>query len=586
MSRTSRWLTPLSLVATASLILTACGASATVAPATPAPATPAPASAAPASVAPPSEAPSAAAFTPQVYPATAVDCKNPPKGYTGQISQIKALDASTVEFDLCQPDVAFLSKIATPSFAIMQKDWLAKAIADGSYVDHPNGTGPYTLQEWVKGDHMTFAANPSYWGTAPVVPTAILRWSTEAAQRLTELQAGTVDGIDNVGTDDFKTVQNDSTLKLYPRPGLNVFYLGMNVVDKPWDNEKVRQAISYAIDRKRIVDNFYPPGTEVATHFTPCAIPGACEGPDWPAYDPVKAKQLLTAAGFPNGFTTKIQMRDVVRPYLPDPKSVATDIQAQLKKNLNITATIDIQESATFIDNNSAGKLDGLFMLGWSVDYPDVTDFLDFHFGSGSGAKFGKPFADIAADLTKGASSADQSARNAAYADANTLLEQHVPMIPIAHGGNAMAYRADVEGAYSSPTNDELFATMKPAGRNQLVIMQNAEPNSLYCADETDGETLRACEQIYEPLYNFKPGSSDIQPLLATGCTANSDLTVWTCTLRSGVKFSDGSVLDANDVVTTFAALWDAANPLHKGRTSAFENFGGFFGGFLNPPAQ
>ena len=113
------------------------------------------------------------------------------------------------------------------------------------------------------------------------------------------------------------------------------------------------------IDRQRIVDNFYPPGSEVATHFTPCAIPNGCAGDDWYEYDPAKAKQLLADAGFPNGFDTVLNYRDVVRGYLPDPKVVATDIQAQLKTNLNINAKIEVQESGTFLDNAAAGKLPG-----------------------------------------------------------------------------------------------------------------------------------------------------------------------------------------------------------------------------------
>ena len=69
----------------------------------------------------------------------------------------------------------------------------------GRILTQPNGTGPYTVKEWIKGDHITFTANPNYWGDPAKAPTAILKWSKEAAQRLTELQAGTVDGIDNPG---------------------------------------------------------------------------------------------------------------------------------------------------------------------------------------------------------------------------------------------------------------------------------------------------------------------------------------------------------------------------------------------------
>ena len=101
----------------------------------------------------------------------------------------------------------------------------------------------------------------------------MFRWSTEAAQRLVELQSGAVDGIDNVGTDDFATVEGDSNLQLVERDPLNVFYLGFNVDTPPFDNEQLRQAIGYAIDKARIVDNFYPAGSLPATQFLPPGIP-------------------------------------------------------------------------------------------------------------------------------------------------------------------------------------------------------------------------------------------------------------------------------------------------------------------------
>ena len=125
---------------------------------------------------------------------------------------------------------------------------------------------------------------------------------------------------------------------------------------------------------------------------------------------------------------------------------------------------------------------------------------------------------------------------------------------------------------------------MKAGDRDPVVWMQNAEPLSLYCGDETDGETLRACEQVKESLYGYEIGGTATEPALAESCTPNDDLSVWTCTLRDGVTFHDGATLDANDVVVSYAAQWDTQHPLHIGRTGAFEYFPGLFGGFLNPP--
>ena len=124
---------------------------------------------------------------------------------------------------------------------------------------------------------------------------------------------------------------------------------------------------------------------------------------------------------------------------------------------------------------------------------------------------------------------------------------------------------------------------MQAADRDTLVWMQNAEPLSLFCPDETDGETLRACEQIFESLYSYKLGGTEAVPALAESCTPNNDASVWTCKLRDGVKFHDGAALDANDVVVTYASQWDTKHPLHVGRTSAFEYWSGLWGGNLNP---
>jgi ABC-type transport system substrate-binding protein len=563
------------LGATTAIVFAACGGAATP--------TPAPATAAP-TTAPATEAP----FEALSYPTAAeVDCAGATfngKPYTGMIKSIKAVDAKTVEFTLCGSDPAFLPKVAFSAFAINDTAYLEKAAADGSIVRQPNGTGPYKLKEWVQGDHITLEANPTYWGEAPKTPTVIFRWSTEAAQRLVELKSGNADGIDNPGPTDFENIIADPSLKLYPREGLNVFYVGMNNTFPPFDNVKVRQAIAMALDRQRIVDNFMPPGSQVATHFTPCTIPNGCVGDEWYAFGVSAAKALLAEAGFPDGFKTTIHLRDVVRGYLAQPVIVAQDIQAQLKAALNIDATIDVQESGTYIDNADAGKLDGIHLLGWGADFPDVTNFLDYHFGAGSSKQFGEKYSDIVEPLQEGAKGASDAIREPSYVAANNAIKLNVPMVPISHAGSGTAFKRDIDGAHSSPLTSEVFAVMKPGDRDQLVWIQNGEPAGIYCADESDGEALRVCEQINEALYTFEVGGTAALPALATACTPNDDLSVWSCALREGVVFQDGATFDANDVVLSYAVQWDAEHPLHKGRDGSFTYFPSLWGGFLNPP--
>ncbi len=505
---------------------------------------------------------------------SAPDCE-----YGGILQEIAAIDEMTVQFTMCRPDPAFPVKAAFVPFSIQPTEHLEAT--GGSPLENPVGTGPYMVDTWDRGEQVVYSRFADYWGDPAQTETLVFRWSAEAAQRLLELQTGAVDAIDNPAPDDFATAEADENLQLIERAPLNIFYVGMNNTYPPFDNEQVRQAIAMGIDRQRIVDNFYPPGSSVATHFTPCAIPNACVGEEWYEYNPERARELLAEAGYPEGFETEIAYRDVVRSYLPEPGVVAQDLQAQLDE-IGITAEINVMESGAFIAAADAGELEGLHLLGWNADYPDMTNFLDFHFGAGASQQFGEKFEDITSALQEAASLADNEERRPLYEEANNLIKEHVPMVPIANGGSAVVYQTDVAGAHASPLSNEYFAVVQPGERDTFVWMQNAEPISLYCADETDGESLRACEQVLEGLLRYEVGGTEVEPALATSCEPSEDLTVWTCSLREGVMFHDGSELDANDVVMSWAVQWDASHPLHVGNTGAFTYFSALWGGFIN----
>jgi peptide/nickel transport system substrate-binding protein len=443
-----------------------------------------------------------------------------------------------------------------------------------------NGTGPYMLKEWVRGDHITLVANPNYWGTPPKQKTLIIRWSDQSAQRLLELQSGTVDGVDNPAPEDFATIQAATSLKLYPRSALNVMYIGFDHNIKPFDDVKVRQAFAMAIDRANIVKQFYPANSTTAETFVPDSFnPGFTPGFQWYAYDPTAAKAQLTAAGFDFSKTITFSFRNVTRSYLPSPDKVAQEIAAELAK-IGVKVKVNQEESTTFLDNTSAGK-EGFYMLGWGVDYPDSTDFFDYHFANASNAQFGDLYPDLAAEIRAAAQVADTATRQQHYDKVNQMIKDLVPMIPVAHGASATAYKATVQGAHSSPLGDEAFAVMDNGG-DTFTFMQSGEPGALWCADETDGESLRVCHQLYDALLSYKVAGVAVQPGLASSYEATPDATVWTFHLQQGIKFSNGDALTANDVVATYAAQWDASSPNHKGRTGTFDYFGAFFGAMLN----
>lgn len=512
------------------------------------------------------------------YPLTlaAPDCS-----YGGEFKSITAPDPNTVVFSLCNPDAAFPAKAAFASNEILPKALLDSTGGDSAKINAaPIGTGPFTLKEWVKGDHLTFVANPNYWGGAPTLKTLIMKWSTQSAQRLLELQSGNVDGYELVGQDDIATIQGDKTLSFEPIVATNTLYFGMNNTKPPFDKEAVRQAFAMAIDKQHIVDNFFPKGSSVADQFLyPGLKPGYTDGYKWYDYDQAAAKKMLTDAGFDFNQTIPFSYRTNSRGYAPNPDQIAQDVQAQLAK-IGVKIKLDVQESGTLIGNSGKGNL-GFFLLGWGEDYPDATDWFDYHFGP-AGKTFGTPYPDLVAAIQKGGQSADPAARQAAYDQVNALIKQHVPMIPIAHGSSGDAFKATVKNVVVGPYNINFPQITTDSG--QLVWLQTGEPISLWCGDETDGETINACMNLFEPLLRYKFGTTQTEPALATSFDANSDLTQYTFHLRQGVKWSDGSAFTAADVFATYTAQWDYKNPNHKGNTGVFEYFGGLFGSILNQP--
>jgi ABC-type transport system substrate-binding protein len=497
--------------------------------------------------------------------------------YDGKIASIEATDEFTVTFTMCSPVPAFRQIAAFTPFGVQPEEHLEAN--GGAPLDNPIGTGPFKLENWQRGDSIVFSANRDYWGPQPAYDTLVFRWAAEGAARLLELRSGTVDQITNLSPDDFESVQSDASLTFIPVENPYILYLGMvNVVDpngartdSVFADVNVRKALAMGIDRQRIADNFYPEGSEAASHFTPCSIPNGCEGEEWYEFDPEAARELLADAGFPDGFSTSIFYRDVFRGYLPEPGVIAVEFQTQLRDNLGIDAEVVVMESGEFIDESSNGRLDGLYLLGWGADYPHVTNFLDFHFGRNN-PQFGDTWPEIYEPLEEASQIAEDAVSQPLYEQANNAIKELVPMVPIVHGASASAALASVDNAHFRPFGAPLFELVDP-GKDTFVWMQNAEPISLYCTDETDGESLAACQQVIETLLQYAVDSGEVLPALATGCEANDDSTVWTCSLRQGVTFHDGSTFDANDVVASWSAgIWEG-DPLHVGNTGAFEYY-------------
>lgn len=295
-----------------------------------------------------------------------------------------------------------------------------------------------------------------------------------------------------------------------------------------------------------------------------------------------KAKAMLVEAKFDFNKEYVLSYAERTRPYFPQPTKIAQAVQAQLAE-IGVKVKLELEEWATYLPATREGKKD-LFFLGWSEDYPDATNWYDV-FLMGTSQSFGTAWPDIQELITKAARSADAAERQKLYDQVNVLVDQHVPMITIANGTVSLAFQAAVENVVVGPYDYSLPKMKTAAG--PMVFEQDGEPVSLMCSDETDGSSFNVCLRLFSKLYTFEWGSTALKPDLAEKCVGNTDATEWTCTLKKGVVFSNGATLDANDVVTTFAAGYDVKNPLHKGNTGSFQYFKDLLGPkLINEPAQ
>ena len=494
------------------------------------------------------------------------------------VKSVAKVDDYTVKITLNRPDVAFLYKMAFGAFAIQSPAAIKKYEGGGDFFKNPVGTGPFKLQEWVPDTSITLVPFDGYWGKKPTLKQVVYRVIKEAPARLVELKAGAVDAIDNVAPDDIAAAQADTNLKVDFRTPFNIGYLGINRAKPPFDKAEVRQAIAMAINKADIVKALYPPTASVAKGFVPPGIFGYSKDQQGWEYNPTKAKEMLAQAGFPNGFKTKLWVMPVSRGYYPDPNKVGQVIQSDLKK-IGIDAEFVTYDWGVYLDKVADGEGD-LFLLGWMADYPDATNFLDVFFGSGADKSFGPTFPEIVATLTRAAAEADPVARQKIYDQANKLVHDLVPAVPIVHNASALAMKKTVKGFLPSPLSTEFMWPASIEGKDTLIFARSGDSVGLDPADETDGESFMVTLQLMEPLVNFKPGTAEIEAGLAEKWENTTDLKEWTFHLRKGVKFHDGTDCNAGAVVFNFERWWDKANPYHTGHTGDFFYWGYFFGGY------
>jgi len=374
----------------------------------------------------------------------------------------------------------FPAILGLPSFSIQSPTALEKYDANNvkaegdSFVypaygtDHPTGTGPFVFGKYDKANNVVeLDRNESYWGTKASPAKLIFKIIPDETARKQELQAGTIDGYDLPNPADWDQLKS-AGFNVAVRPAFNILYMGINQKNNPkLQDLKVRQAIAYALNREQFVSSQLPEGAQVANLFYPDTVDGYTDDVTKYAYDPDKAKSLLSEAGATDLTLNFWWPTEVSRPYMPDPKSVFAAFKTDLE-----AVGIKVNESSKpwnggYLDGVEAQKPD-LFLLGWTGDYNTPDNFIGTFF-TRSPNRFGTEQASWGKDLTAALKAADSqpdaTKRNQMYVDLNKkLMGEWLPAIPISHSPPALVLSSKVQGITPSPLTDEKFNAVTISG--------------------------------------------------------------------------------------------------------------------------
>ncbi len=284
--------------------------------------------------------------------ARAEDSTNAQKALFEGIESVEAVDPGTVKVTLKAPQGNFLFNMAWGDAVIVAPE----SIED--IKTNPVGTGAFTFADWKQGDSITIAKNPDYWGTPAMLEEATFKFISEPTAAFGAMMAGDVDAFYSYpAPENLTQFEADPRFTVLSGNTEGETILAINNKVAPFDDVRVRKAVSMAIDRQAIIDGaMFGYGTPIGTHFAP-------HHPDYldltanAAYDPEAAKALLAEAGYPDGFETTLK--------LPPPSYARRGgeiIAAQLRE-IGIETEISNLEWAQWLEQAFRGKDFGLTIV-------------------------------------------------------------------------------------------------------------------------------------------------------------------------------------------------------------------------------
>lgn len=382
------------------------------------------------------------------------------------IADVKKIDDFTVIFELKHPEAPFLADLAMDFASIQSEEYAQALIKNGKGLKtleiQPIGTGPFVFKSYQKDSTIRYKAFDQYFRGKPKIENLIFVIVTDSTVRLQKMKSGECHVMTEPQPQDLEQISKNPKMKLVSTEGINVSYIAFNTEKKPFDNLKVRQALSMAMNQKSYIELIYKSQGTAAKNPIPPTMWSYNKSTPANVFDVAKAKALLTTAGFPNGFETELWTLPVSRAYLPNGKKLGELIQADLAK-IGVKVKLVTFDWPVYLEKSKRGEHQ-MIEFGWTGDNGDPDNFMNVLLGC-SAVKAGSNYArwcnqEFDSLLQNAKVDSAQKARTAFYEKAQLIFTREKPWYPVAHAKLNKVISNQVTGYKIDPFGHEQFESV------------------------------------------------------------------------------------------------------------------------------
>ena len=376
------------------------------------------------------------------------------------LADIVRVDDYTVRFVLTRPEAPMIANLAMDFASIVSAEYADQLAAAGTtelFNQQPVGTGPFQFVNYQQDAAIRYRAHPDYYKGKQAIDNLVFSIATDASVRQQKLISGECHLMPYPNPADIESLSATDGITVIEQEGLNVGYLAFNTQIAPFDDVRVRKALSSAVNKQAIIDAVFQGKAQSATNPIPPTMWSYNRGVSDDPYDPAAARAMLAEAGV-SDLSMKVWAMPVQRPYNPNARRMAELIQADYAE-IGVDVEIVSYEWGEYLDRSKAVDRDGAVLLGWTGDNGDPDNFLavllgcDAVGGSNRAQWCDSEFEDL---VQEAKTISDKGERTRLYERAQEVFKREAPWVTIAHSitftpmsDRVRGYKVDPLGIHS-----------------------------------------------------------------------------------------------------------------------------------------